>query len=221
MENIIIIETIYMLVLALVSFLIYFYSRKPYKFSGYKGLRYYSSAFLFLGIGFIFRYIVIMSRLFKGNLGTIDSFNIVTLIMEFFLVLPGLFFLYSMIWRKFEKDFYSLKRPIAQYFIYIIALAISVIDMFMQSFYVMYASQIIVFGLACVISLKKYIKKKNNFIQLYFIGMVLFLIVWVINLIAQYTIDSFPIMRFYAYLFTVFACFMLLYITFKLTRGKI
>ena len=220
MLQIIIIETIYLLLIVIPSMTVFFRTRSLYRFSSYKGLMYYSSAFLFLSLGFLIRYLIMLSRIFEGNLDTIKDFGAHTLIMEFFLILPGFFLLYSMIWHRFEKHHYSSRHTIAQLIIYTLAIIIAASDTSIRSFYLMYASQIAVFLIASIISLKKYLKNKNNFLQLHFIAMIMFLIVWSINLIAQQTIDIIPMMRLYAYLATVAGCMILLHITLKLTSDR-
>jgi hypothetical protein len=220
MKEALLLETIYLILLIIPTLFIYLKTRKLYKFSGYKGINYYSKAFLFLSIGFIIRYIVMISKILQNNFQTIQEFNIITIIMEFFLIVPGLFLLYSMIWQRFEKSHYSHKFTISQLIIYFIALSIALIDMYLGNFIFMYTSQILIFFIASIISYNKYLKNKNNFLQLYFISMILFLFIWIINLIAQFTIDIIPILRVYTYLFTTATCFTLLYITINLLKEK-
>jgi hypothetical protein len=217
MIEIIIIETVYLLLVALPSIFIYQRARQLYSFSRYRGIRYFASAFLFLAIGFIFRYLVMLSRLSQGITQTIKDFGVLTLAMEFFLVLPGLFLLYSMVWQRLEKDKYS--NSYYQAGIYALAILLAAADTASGGFSFMYSSQIAAFVFASAIGFRRYKRKKSNFMQLYSISMVLFLIVWVINMFAQYTIDAVPIIRLYAYLFTVSACLLVFFITFRLTRG--
>jgi hypothetical protein len=222
MKNILIIETIYLLLITIPSFIIFLKTRNLYEFSKYKGLRYYSNAFFFLAIGFLTRYIVMILKVLQGNFLTIQTFDILTLIMELFLILPGFFLFYSLFWQRFEKKHYSkrtfLNCNIFSFTIYLIAIILALADMMIRSFTFMYYSQIIIFSIASIIALRKYLSKKNNYRQLYLIGLVLFLIVWIINLVAQNLIDTIPSMRFYAYLFTISAVMILFYVNMKLTK---
>jgi hypothetical protein len=220
MKETLILETFYLFLILIPTLLVYFKTRKIYNFSKYKGIKYYSIAFLFLSLAFLVRYTVMISKILNNDLQTIQEFNLMTLTMETLLILPGLFLLYSMIWQKFEKSHYSHRHTIPQIVIYLIALTIGIIDTILGNFIFMYTSQILIFSIAALISFKKYLKNKNNFQQIYFISMILFLFVWIINLIAQFTIDTLPILRIYTYLFTTAACFMLLYLTISLTREK-
>lgn len=218
--QIISIETIYTLLIAITSLLVFFKTRKVYNFSNYKGLRYFSNAFLFIAVGFLLRYIIILQKILSGELlGTIQQTNLLLILMQFFLILPGMFLLYSLIWKKFENTKYSkkpLNAPVT--FIYIVSLIFAIADFLLQSFLFMYLSQILLFLIASIIAYKNYKTTKQQLKQFYFISMVLFLIARTINLIAQYTIDSFPLMRIYTYIITVVVLFLFLYITNKLTK---
>lgn len=218
MESLILLETVYMICIVFMSFTIFLQARKLYSFSRYKGLSYFSLAFLFLAIGFLARYFVMFLKLINGNMSTIQSFDIFTLIMEFFIIVPGLFLAYSQVWQRFEKDHYA-PGITTHIFIYLIAFSIALTDFLIEAFYSMYLSQIMLFFIASVLSYRKYVRNRNNYSQLYFISMVLFFILWVINMIAQYTINIVPIIRLYTYLLTVSVCFILFYITVSLTRG--
>lgn len=218
--TLILVETLYLFLLLIPSFIIFFKSREIYNFSRYKGLKYYSLAFLYISIGFLIRYVVMLTKLFEGKVGTITHLNIFVLIMEFFIVLPGFFLLYSLIWQNFEKKHFSSKITFPQYLIYFLAFLTAFADFIMQNLFMMYITQIILFLFATIIALNKYVKKKNNYLQLFFISMFLFFVAWTINFIAQYTIDQVPIMRFYAYIITFSVCFILLYMTLKLIGKK-
>lgn len=215
MLEIIAIETVYLLLVVFPAFFIFNRTRKLFSFSSYKGIRYISSAFLYLAVGFILRFIVMLS---KNSLGTIKTFGLLTLLMEFFLIMPGLLLLYSLVWQGFERSLFS-RRSIALVLLHLIAAVIAVADWYLGSLILLYSSQIIAFAVASVLSFQRYTRKRNNFMQMYFMAMVLFWLVWVINLIAQYTIDMIPAMRLYAYGFTVAGLLMFFYMTIKLTSG--
>lgn len=216
------IETLYAALVIVPSLIIFYKTRGLYNFSGYKGLRYFSNAFLFISLGFFLRYIVIVNKVLAGDpMGTIQTFDLLVIGMEFFIVLTGMFLLYSVAWKRFETKRYSknlVNLPVL--LIYITALIIAFIDFILETFILLYSSQIVFFSIASVITYRNYSKKRIYSRQFMFMSMFLFLVVMVINFIAQVTIDQYPLMRFYAYLITVIAVFIFLYITSKLTGRR-
>lgn len=212
-------ETLYVLMIAVPSIYIFSSIWKIYSFSSYRGLKYLAMAFLFFASGFIVRYVIMGMKIFSNNMGTIKTFGILTFIMEVLLMLPGFLILYSLIWRKIEKKHYAKEINLHALCIYLIVSGIAFVDTLTKGFYGMYFSQILVFAIALGISIKRYSDLKNNFRQMYILTMVLFLVVWIINLAAQYTIDSLGYIRVYTYLLTVGGCMSFLYITQKLTKG--
>ncbi len=220
--QIISLETIYTLLIIVPSLLIFSKTRRLYAFSNYKGLKYFSDAFLFFAIGFILRYIVMLNKIIAGNItATIQQFDLLLVAMEFFMIVPGMLLLYSLVWKRFEDLKYS-KRPVnvSILLMYSFALIFACLDYLFSTLLFLYVSQIILFSAASIISYNNYRLRKQYFKQFYFISMVLFLLIMIINLIAQYTIDDFPIVRFYAYMITVLVVFLLLYVTNKLTKTR-
>lgn len=220
--QIISIETIYTLLVIIPSLIIYYKTNKLYEFSKYRGIKYFSNAFLFLSIGFFIRYFIMINNVLAGyQHQTIQAHSLLLIVMAFFLILPGMFLLYALIWKNFEKKKYS-KKPIniPVFFIYATSLILAITDYLMNSLILMYLSQILLFSVASIIAYKKYKKTKQYFRQFYFISMTLFLIIMIVNFIAQYTINTYPIMRFYAYITTIIAVFIFLYTTNKLIKRK-
>lgn len=209
LNQILLMETVYALLVVVSCLLIFFRTRKIYLFSRHKGVRYFSYAFLFLAIGFMIRYSVMMTKLWQGNLmETINQFGLMTAAMEFFMILPGFFLLTSLNWKKFDKYFYGF--VLAAFFI-------AVADLIFQSMLLMYLSQVTVFFFAALLSYDKS-RKRGKYMKLFSVSIILFLIVWLVNMIAQYTIGSFPMVRIYTYAITLVACFIFVYITMKLTK---
>ncbi|MFP4424572.1 MAG: hypothetical protein ACLFP2_05090 [Candidatus Woesearchaeota archaeon] len=208
----IVIETLYVSFVASCAFYIADRNRRLYAFSRHSGIRYMGLALLYLGIGFIFRYTLMLIRILQGD-PIINTFGVLTGLMEVFLMLPGFLLLYSLIWHKtpYQKKVYWL--------IYGLVGGLALLDWYFQDLFFLYGSQILLFGVSAVVSLQKYKTKKSNYQQLYFITLVLFLLVWIFNGIAQYTIATHPYIRFYAYLLTLSACVIFVYIMRTLTRG--
>ncbi len=207
--QILLLESVYAFFIVIPAILVYLLTGKLYHFSHYKGISYFRNSFLFIAIGFLLRYLVMLTKIFSGNLLlTIDRFGILTSMMELFLILPGFFLLYSLIWKRSK-----ILLPVLIFG----AITIVIVDFILQTLILMYISQMIAFFIAGIISLVHYSRNKNKIRFMYFVSMVLFLIVWTINLIAQATIEGLPIIRLYAYLITVVAVFLFLYMTIKLT----
>jgi hypothetical protein len=220
--HIILLETMYALLIILPSLLVYFRTSKLYSFSKYRGLKYFSNAFLFIAIGFALRYIVMLRKIAGGDLfNTLQQFDVMLGLMEFFMILSGMFLFYSLVWKHFEKKQYSmtsLNKPL--FFMYVGALVLVILDLLLQSFIMLYTSQIILFGLATILAYLNYREKKQYFKRFYFIAMALFLLIAVTNLLGQYTIDTFPIVRFYTYVITLVAVWMFVYMTNQLVKKK-
>jgi hypothetical protein len=226
----IIIETIYALLVIIPSLLIYYRTRNIFKFSGYKGLRYFSLAFLSIAVAFILRYVVMVNKISYGSiLNTISRIDIYSVFMMYFLILPSFFLLYLMFWKRIELIKYFDKNIFLGYInfpliilsifpIIIILFDLLIFKIYNISLLIFYISQIIIFLFASIFSYYNYQKKKLRFRQLYFISMVLFFIVWSLNATAQYTLDMFPIIRFYTYIITIFVMFLFLYTTIKLSK---
>jgi hypothetical protein len=218
--KIILIETIYALALIIPCLIIFFKVKRIHDFSKYKGLMYFSHAFVFFCIGFFIRYIYMIFSRFSGDIAsTIQDYNILLALMKFFLILPGFFLLYSIIWKKFEIKKYSksiITYP--EFIIFIITLIIVLLGIFHETLLFFYFSQILLFSISSLISFINLRKKSNRFRLLYFSSMFIFLLIWIVNLFAQYTIDRFPIIRIYTYVATVIGILLFFYITLNLTK---
>ena len=217
------IEIIYFLLIFCCCGIIFYKVRSLYSFSKYKGLKYFGNAFLFLAIGFLIRFIVMLLKVLQDNniTGTISDFNIFTIGTVFTMVLPGFFFLYSLLWKSFEKKKYG-SSFFAQIPIYIAALIIALIDYTFKTLNTMYITQISLFFIISIIiylklRTRKY--KKNRFMWFFFVSMILLLVIWIINFIAQYTINTAPLMRIHTYILTIITCFVMLYLVTNLMNG--
>ncbi len=188
-----------------------------FNFSSYKGLSYVKNAFLFFAVAFFLRYLVMLNRLFAGDFtGTIADFNALLFLMIFFMTLPGFFLLYSLVWKKFETKKYSSKPLNLQVsMIYLLAVIIALADYLSGSFIFMYASQIIAYAIASIIAYKNYVSDKKLLKQFYLLSMLLLLFAMILNFIAQYTIDTFPVMRLYTYALTILVILVFL----KISKG--
>ncbi|MFW5746781.1 MAG: hypothetical protein ACOCWQ_04510 [Nanoarchaeota archaeon] len=210
------IETIYVLLVVLPSFLTYLKSRRIYQFSHYRPVHFFSLSFLWLSLAFLFRYAVMLVMIFleHQSLSTIQSSSILTILTEFFALLPGFFLVYSLFWRRFHPRFIQIT-------LYLAAALISIIDFVLGGFLLMYISQIGLFAVGSIIAYRRHRTSRGNarFKQLFTLCMLLFLIVWIANLAGQYLINLIPILRIYVYLITGGTALLFLHIVHQLTKG--
>jgi len=112
------------------------------------------------------------------------TYNIVIdMLFQFFLICGGIFLLYSLIWKKMDKEKHYTSLIHGKLLIfYIMAILVVVIDVLWQTYLYLFLSQLILFLFASVISYLNYKNnKKGKFLKYYFIAMLLSLAVWVLN----------------------------------------
>ena len=203
-------ETCYMLLIVGSALMIFFRTARLYRFSGHQGIRYFSLAFLFLAIGFFIRYATMLYLIFiMGSDATISTANILTFLMETTITLPGLFLVYSL-----NRRWISIPPS----FLVPLAAAIALIDMLTIPLFLMYLSQIFLFSFGLITAITNYIdhRSKSRFIISLCMG--LFLLVWLINFVGQYTITTYPWLRIVVYILTISITFMFLYLVTRLTK---
>ena len=160
---------------------------KLFHLSLHQGIRYFRNAFFFYGIAFIIRYL-------SGALTFYEYINpdynfIINIIFEFFLIMAGFFLIYSLIWKKLESPKENNRSSLFNIRIlvfYILTLIIVILDYIWDVYYFLFASQIILFFFATIISYKNFSEdvKKHTFPKFYFIAMFLSFIVWILNALA-------------------------------------
>ena len=170
------------LIIGLICFIIVLKTDKLFRLSLHQGIRYFRNAFFFFGLAFISRYL----------LGTTPiTPSVLKIVFEFFLLMAGFSLLYSLLWKRLEKKRTSISSlfNIKIGIFYLIALIIVTLDFLWGTYNFMFASQIIVFTYASIISAIKYkqSKTKKGFLKFYFLVMVLNLAAWIMNLIIATT----------------------------------
>ena len=166
----------YSVLIALICFIIVLKTDRLFRVSHHQGIRYFRNAFFFYGIAFILRYLLAKPIYFVD----------IGIIFEFVMAMASFFLLYSLIWKKIEgeeKSISSLFNPRIFVF-YIFALIIAILDFLWNSYNFLFFSQILVFGLASIISYNNYRNsKKTGFLGLYFVVMLLSFFVWILNFV--------------------------------------
>jgi len=183
-ENREFLKVLYGLIIVIISTIIVLKTHKLFKISLHQGIRYFRNAFLFFGLGFFTRYLIGTNLL--APIVSQNYFLAIKVFVEFFFIMAGFFLLYSLIWKRVEgsKKPYlsSLANPIIAIF-YSITAIIILLDISWGTYYFMFASQVLIFILASIISLSNYINNgsKHQFLKFYFLAMLLSLIAWVSN----------------------------------------
>ena len=177
LENKELIKIIYALAIMFICAFIVLKTDRLFQLSLHRGIRYFRNAFFFYGVAFILRYSLVYN----------SYFFLVKAFFQFFIIMAGFFLLYSLLWKNFETSKGSRSsffNPIIFVF-YMITLIIIFLDYLWGIYYFMFFSQIILFGLASIISCRNYKKngKKHKFLKLYFIIMILSFFAWVFNFI--------------------------------------
>jgi len=176
-ENIELFRFFYSMLIAFICLVIVIKTDRLFRISFHQGIRYFRNAFFFYGVAFILRYL----------LTDTPYFFLIRAFFQFFIIMAGFFLLYSLLWKRFEKSKGSKSsffNPVIFIF-YMITLIIISLDYLWNVYYFMFFSQIILFGIATIISYKNYRQKgaEYNFLKLYFIVMVLNFFAWIFNLV--------------------------------------
>ena len=219
-ENRGLVKLIYGIIIILICEIIVFKANKLFKLSLHEGIRYFRNAFFFFGMAFFFRY-VIGWLTFSEYIPL--EYYILKDIFEFFLIMGGFFLLYSLLWKKFDivkKHKSSLFNSKIAIF-YLMTLILVIIDHIWYDYYLLFASQIILFMFTSAISYSNFIKSnRKNFLRLYFIAMFLGFIAWILNALASIYVGANNNVAIGIYLLNTIFFFLFLYGVIKVTREK-
>lgn len=180
-ENKEVLKLIYTLAIVAICAVIVLKTDRLFKISSHQGIRYLRNAFLFYGAGFMIRRLAGLPYL---------HFRYMNILFEFLMVMAGFFLLYSLLWKKVETrpNNYtsSLFNPWMILF-YSMALLISIVDNLWSTYIFMFASQILLFLSASIISFKNYLESgaQYKFLKFYFFAMLLSLAAWTLNAFAS------------------------------------
>ncbi|MGV8151814.1 MAG: hypothetical protein ACP5OG_01935 [Candidatus Nanoarchaeia archaeon] len=216
-----ILKMIYAGIIVLICFFIVLRTDRLFKLSLHQGIRYFRNAFFFFGIAFLIRYSVGNGYLLEIN-GVYNE--IVRGLFEFFLISAGFALLYSLIWKKIETEKMSVSSLFNPRFMifYFMAFIISFLDIIWKGYYFMFASQIIIFITASVISLVNYKKSgnKHGFLGFYFIAMMLSLFAWIINAVIPIYFNWHAAGLIDVYLLNAAVFVLFLYGVFRVTKNR-
>jgi len=179
-NNKFVLEYFYASIISLISLTILIKTDKYFRLSLHNGLRYFRNAFLFYGLAFFWKFILADFT----NLNILSVF-ISQFIFEYLLIMGGLFLLYSLIWKKLDihKITYSSLLNSRIILFHIVAIILALIDSVLESYKLLFFSQILIFSLSLFLSFKNYKKneKKSPISKFYTIALSLGLIAWILN----------------------------------------
>lgn len=209
------VELLYTLIVVFCCIVIAKHTRCLYNLSFHNGIKYFGEAFVFWGLGYIVRLVYIISLLYINSMNSI-VLSIIHLAFEYLLTLGGFFLVYSLIWRLLDEmtsSFLAVRFRILS--LHLLALALSLVDMAINTTQLLYIVQLFALGYAGILTYdhwKTSEKKsmKDTFASLYLIALCAAFIGYLVNYIAEFFIYQFPWVRFITYIFTssVFAIIM-------------
>jgi len=178
-------KVIYAIIVISISVVIVLKTHRLFKLSLHNGIRYFRNAFFFFGLGFVSRYFL----KFIFDIGALFPYaQISTVLFDFFLIMAGFSLLYSLIWKKLEAESMtrsSLFNPRMLIFS-LMTIIIVILGLVWHTSYLFYFSQIVIFLIASLIALANVIKRKSAKLQRWYLtAMILALIAWVLNTLAE------------------------------------
>lgn len=195
-------EIIYSFTIIICSLIIYFGTREIYELTKHKGIKYFRLSFLFFAIAYFFRSFIkiILFTLDMREIREIaHTFGNITLFLFIYLSsIAILYLLYSVIYKKWEKD--------KSYLIHLIAIIIAIIT----TMFISPATYLIINIILLVIIISSIIssnKKKNKLHIIY----ILLSIFWIINILDILIPNVFQMYQLLIYLTSSGIFFAILY----------
>lgn len=207
--NSFIIHTVYLLIVLVCCIFIYAKTKRLYKISTYLGLNYFSNAFLYYGLGFLFVYLRDWIPYFIDAAQPLKPY--MTIVIEYCLLMAGFFIVYSLLWKKLEDISSSLPAD-KILMLHGIAIIIAVVDFLKTTGYIMYIIQLVLSLYAIFITYNNYISsKKKGFMPFYFLAMILNFIGWASYFVAFFLFPFYPAIEIIIYAITslIFIIFLL------------
>ena len=190
-SNLEVFRLVYTLIILLVCVIIVLKTDKLFRLSLHQGIRYFRNAFFFFGLAFLFRYLL-SGAVFIASL---EEYQMLLnkFIFEFFIIMAGFFLLYSLIWKKFnkeEKQNSSLLNYGVSLF-YALALVIAMLDVIWQTYVYLLVSQMLIFLIAFIIASSKLKKSKGQaaFLKVYLFVIFLNIVMWILNFVVASFLD--------------------------------
>jgi hypothetical protein len=196
-------EIIYNFIIISSCVFIFLKTRKIYNLTAHEGIRAFRNAFLFWGLAFIARFVSYILRNIFVNL---QAVLVSDFALYYTLSLGGFYLVYSLVWKNLEGQREMLLHGTA------IVIALT------EVFYlhnIVYVTQLVVLLFGITISYSNYQQalreNRKSFQQLYFIGLILAIIGYLVNYAAIFIVRHYPIFTYYAYAITAGAFFIFVF----------
>ncbi|MFH0977982.1 MAG: hypothetical protein V1837_01640 [Candidatus Woesearchaeota archaeon] len=196
------IETIYTTIVVLSCLFVAVRTHKLYKLSGHEGIGSFRNAFIYMGLAFIARYVMLTLFSLKFVTSPTLGFALATqLAMIYLYCIAGFSLVYSLVWKGAEKK--------QAYLVHLLAIGIAVASIYKA--YFLYFSQLAVFGYAAISCYSTYRETKQRFIQVYFIALILAFAGYLANLLNYFLAPISPTFVIYTYGITVVTFLIFVY----------
>ena len=177
-----IVEFVYLAIIIFLCLLVYFKTREIYDLTLHRGIRYFRNAFLLFGIAYVFRFIGVLSHIYKISFGLAPGTHFVLgfVISTYASSIAILYLAHSVMWKRIKLSKFNDK-----YLHHFIALAILIISFIANSFLIILIVQILLFIFILIMGFINYRKnKRKHTLNLYAIYFALFLF-WILNFLTS------------------------------------
>jgi hypothetical protein len=212
------VEVIYSILVSSVTLFIFLKVKKLYSLSSHPGIRLFGLSFLFLMLAFV----IYLASTFLFHYGQPMLINsILSILFAYFISVSGIYLVYCQVWKQaegFSRNIIRLRMLV----LHLAALTVAILDFLFSEGWLsfLFLSQMFVLLFGVVISYHKYqearAQKKQSFLQLYFIALVLMFIAWALNYIGEIFIGDSLI--FYVRIITVFILLIFAYGVIRFTK---
>jgi hypothetical protein len=172
------IEFIYLAIIVFLCLLVYFKTKEIYDLTSHRGIRYFRNAFLLFGIAYLFRFIGVLTHIYKISFGLAPGTHFILgfVISAYASSIAILYLAHSVMWKRIKFSKFNDK-----YLHHFIALGILIVSFIANSLLIILATQVLLFIFILVMGLINYKKnKKKHTLNLYAIYFALFLF-WILN----------------------------------------
>ena len=213
---------IYLLLVSMLSLVISLKVKKLYDLSLHRGIKLFGLAFLFFSIAFFVQFIfsILMYFGYENNL-TIRLTGMI--FFNYLIALPGFYIVYSLVRKEVEENCTKTVSNLKVASLHIIALIIAIAGLFFPTLsnHLLFIPQLLVLAYGLLISYQNYQatrqERKNNFLQMYFIAMVLWFTGYLFNYLQGFVTPYLLIFPLYVQLLTLGIFIIFFYGVIKVT----